>query len=221
MLLLLWGAATRPADALAQEAVGASLTLTGAEIDVEVASEVAARVRAAYDFSGSGPPTLMLAWFPGQTLSELRVEVNGVLLAARFSVTGGPALRELRLPQLAGGAHHVVVEYSVAGTDGFPFRYPLAVPRAAVEGSERVVAVRVGLPADAHPSGDSFPALQPNGAGDWSAELVGVPSFVHVVHAARLVRFGLATRLELVVILLILTPVGVLLTHWWRRERNA
>ena len=210
----------------AQEPRGAAFRLARAELEVAPGSALAAHVRARYEIEGDGNLPLLLAWFPGQTLSELRVEVNGTEVVADFTGDdrdeSGAGVRRAEVSLATRGSHEIVVEYRVASSDAFAFRFPLVVPAAVPDAAARSVDLTVDLPAGSHFTGDGFPNLSASASGSrLRARMVSVPAFAQVVFTEQPTVMGFALRLEIVVILVVLVPVTAVLLRWWWREGVA
>ena len=206
-----------------QEETEPGFRLVGAELEVTAESPIAARIRAQYEVMGDGNLALMLVWFPGQTLSEVLVEVNGSAIPIDFGpvAVGAGAGDGVRLAglQLAGsGPHGVSVIYRVESDAPFAYRFPLIVPHAVPDSGARSVDLSVHLPAGASFTGDSFPNLVTSGDMQLRARMAAVPAFAHVVFADAPGLIGVALRLELVAIMIVLLSVAVVVARWWRRE---
>ena len=222
-MLALSVACTAAGQEVERPPAAAAPALEVATLTVHISTPERARVEADYLLTGSGTGELMFTWFPGQTLSELNVQVNG----ERHPVVPPGELRSAiwRLPLRLSeaGPHRLHVDYVVRVSETFRHRFPLPVPTAAAAAAARPVEIRVLLPTNTFFDGDSFPrlAVGPSDSGGeiLRAQLVAVPSFVHVSFSTQPAgMLSFSARLELLAAgALALLPIAWVVLRRWRR----
>jgi hypothetical protein len=138
-----------------------------------------AHVTATFTTSGgSGPLSVVLAQWEGDTISGLSVDEDGRPVSAQ--VQSDPAVIRVVIPPSPASVH--VVSFTVEHANGNLHRIPLAVPSAAPLSGRQPVELDVKLPAGEVHYGDLFPRM------DWESEtaahttLATVPSLL-ILHS--------------------------------------
>lgn len=182
-LMVVLSAGAAPAGA--QEGQSPSVTLSAADIDLDVGETT--QVTATYEFAvedpGSGDAALSAIsgtmWlFPGNDVGDITAKVDGQEVDP--SVDRGSRHMTLSVPVedvSAGDTVRVELSYAVSGTAG-ELKAPLWTPEYETTGTEQVVQLTATLPEGQQVQGSAFPALQDESGSEVSAGLLHMPGFV-------------------------------------------
>jgi len=141
-----------------------------------------ALVEARFEVRGTGPLRVLITWFPGQRLEDLRAPVDGQAVAPELSgADTGMGRVEI---SSAAAMTVVMIAYRVTVPDGVAYRYPLPVPEATPDAATESVHLMAIVPSPTWPATAGFPrfrvAARAAGATTVRADLVAVPGFTHL-----------------------------------------